>query len=304
MMGMDGSSSSGMSKEGVGSSSKSSSSSSSGINLSAQVPAIEINSQPTSTEITREYANIGRAKLNTVFQRMVQGAAIQGRGSLNQRARYNDMMAQATQRLSAATNFFETNKKVFYLFTGRINVGAGRSIALRIAPGAGNPQLSAVTRQGGVEATLVPGYTSFVVARQNPDGSLLGPPPSTEYGTYAYLTQTLGTPPQNLQQLAVAGDRTFHPELLDPNTLLQNCLYTQDANTGMGYFYTQIPVSREVLPADQGVSSNTDDHTRMNLLYFMNPSELADCLNRGYFINWNIIVTSFIRVFQLDGKFI
>ena len=36
MMGMDGSSSSGMSKEGVGSSSKSSSSSSSGINLSAQ----------------------------------------------------------------------------------------------------------------------------------------------------------------------------------------------------------------------------------------------------------------------------
>ena len=147
MMGMDGSSSSGMSKEGVGSSSKSSSSSSSGINLSAQVPAIEINAQPTSTEITREYANIGRAKLNTVFQRMVQGAAIQGRGSLNQRTRYNAMMAQATQRLSAATNFFETNKKVFYLFTGRINVGAGRSIALRIAPGAGNPQLSAVTRQ-------------------------------------------------------------------------------------------------------------------------------------------------------------
>ena len=283
MMGMDVSSSSGMSKEGVGSSSKSSSSSSSGINLSAQVPAIEINSQPTSTEITREYANIGRAKLNTVFQRMVQGAAIQGRGSLNQRARYNDMMAQATQRLSAATNFFETNKKVFYLFTGRINVGAGRSIALRIAPGAGNPQLSAVTRQGGGSATLVPGYTSFVVARQNPDGSLLGPPPSTEYGTYAYLTQTLGTPPQNLQQLAVAGDRTFHPELLDPNTLLQNCLYTQDANTGMGYFYTQIPVSREVLPADQGVSDNTDDHTRMNLLYFMNPSELADCFEQGLF---------------------
>ena len=263
---------SGMSKEGVGSSS-------SGINLSAQVPAIEINSQPTSTEITREYANIGRAKLNTVFQRMVQGAAIQGRGSLNQRARYNDMMAQATQRLSAATNFFETNKKVFYLFTGRINVGAGRSIALRIAPGAGNRQLSAITRQ----ATLVPGYTSFVVARQNPDGSLLGPPPSTEYGTYAYLTQTLGTPPQALQQLAVAGDRSFHPELLDPNTLLQNCLFTQDANTGMGYFYTQIPVSREVLPADQGVSGNIDDHTRMNLLYFMNPPELADCFEQGLF---------------------
>ena len=150
MMGMDGSSSSssssGMSKEGVGSSSKSSGSSSSGINLSANVPAIEINSQPTSTEITREYANIGRQKLNTVFQRMVQGAAIQGRGSLNQRPRYNAMMAEATQRLSAATNFFETNKKVFYLFTGRINVGAGRSIALRIAPGAGNPQLSVVTR--------------------------------------------------------------------------------------------------------------------------------------------------------------
>ena len=266
------SSSSGMSKEGVGSSS-------SGINLSAQVPAIEINSQPTSTEITREYANIGRQKLNTVFQRMVQGAAIQGRGSLNQRPRYNAMMAQATQRLSAATNFFETNKKVFYLFTGRINVGAGRSIALRIAPGAGNPQLSAVTGQ----ATLVPGYTSFVVATQNPDGSLLGPPPSTEYGTYAYLTQTLGTPPQNLQQLAVAGDRTFHPELLDPNTLLQNCLYTRDANTGMGYFYTQIPVSREVLPADQVVSGNPDDHTRMNLLYFMNPSELADCFEQGLF---------------------
>ena len=38
MTGMDSSSSSGMSKEGVGSSSKSSSSSSSGINLSAQVP--------------------------------------------------------------------------------------------------------------------------------------------------------------------------------------------------------------------------------------------------------------------------
>ena len=262
------SSSSGMSKEADG-----------GINLSANVPAIEINSQPTSTEITREYANIGRQKLNTVFQRMVQGAAIQGRGSLNQRARYNDMMAQATQRLSAATNFFETNKKVFYLFTGRINVGAGRSIALRIAPGAGNRELSVVTRQ----ATLVPGYTSFVVARQNPDGSLLGPPPSTEYGTYAYLTQTLGTPPQTLQQLADAGDRSFHPELLDPNTLLQNCLYTQDANTGMGYYYTQIPVSREVLPADQGVSVNPDDHTRMNLLYFMNPSELADCFEQGLF---------------------
>ena len=283
MMGMDNNSSSGMSKEGVGSSSKSSGSSSSGINLSAQVPAIEINAQPTSTEITREYANIGRAKLNTVFQRMVQGAAIQGRGSLNQRTRYNVMMAEATQRLSAATNFFETNKKVFYLFTGRINVGAGRSIALRIAPGAGNRQLSAVTRQGGGSSTLVPGYTSFVVARQNPDGILLGPPPSTEYGTYAYLTQTLGTPPQTLQQLADAGDRTFHPELLDPNTLLQNCLYTRDANTGMGYFYTQIPVSREVLPADQGVSSNTDDHTRMNLLYFMNPPELADCFEQGLF---------------------
>ena len=209
--------------------------------------------------------------------------AMHGKGSLNQRARYNDMMAQATQRLSAATNFFETNKKVFYLFTGRINVGAGRSIALRIAPGAGNPQLSAVTRQGGGSATLVPGYTSFVVARQNPDGSLLGPPPSTEYGTYAYLTQTLGTPPQRLQELAQAGDRSFHPELLDPNTLLQNCLYVQDANTGMGYYYTQIPVSREVLPADQGLSGNLDDHTRMNLLYFMNPPELADCFEQGLF---------------------
>ena len=66
MMGMDGSSSSGMSKEGVGSSSKSSDSSSSGINLSANVPAIEINSQPTSTEITREYANIGRAILKAI----------------------------------------------------------------------------------------------------------------------------------------------------------------------------------------------------------------------------------------------
>ena len=55
----------------------------------------------------------------------------------------------------------------------------------------GNPQLSAVTRQGGGSSTFV-GYTSFVVARQNPDGSLLGPPPSTEYGTHAYLTQTLG----------------------------------------------------------------------------------------------------------------
>ena len=86
-MGMDGSSSSGMSKEGV----------CLAVRLvvvvvviilSANVPPIEINSQPTSTEITREYANIGRQKLNTVFQRMVQGAAIQGRGSLNQRARY------------------------------------------------------------------------------------------------------------------------------------------------------------------------------------------------------------------------
>ena len=133
------------------------------------------------------------------------------------------------------------------------------------------------------QATLVPGYTSFVVARQNPDGSLLGPPPSTEYGTYAYLTQTLGTPPQTLQQLADAGDRNFHPELLDPTTLLQNCLYTRDANTGMGYFYTQIPVSREILPADQGSSDNLDDHTRMNLLYFMNPSELADCFEQGLF---------------------
>lgn len=279
MMGMDGSSSSGMSKEGVGSSSKSSGSSSSGINLSANVPAIEINSQPTSTEITREYANIGRQKLNTVFQRMVQGAAIQGRGSLSQRPRYNAMMAEATQRLSAATNFFETNKKVFYLFTGRINVEAGRSIALKIAPGAGNRQLSRITGQ----ATLVPGYTSFVVARQNPDGSLLGPPPTTEYGTYGYLTQTLGTPQAELERLSQAGDIRFHPELLDPNTLQQNCLYTQDANTGMGYFYTQIPVSREVLPADQGVSGNPDDHTRMNLLYFMNPSELADCFEQGLF---------------------
>ncbi len=235
MTGMDGSSSSGMSKEGVGSSSKSSSSSSSGINLSAQVPHIEINAQPTSTEITRQYANIGRTKLNTVFQRMVQGAAIQGRGSLNQRPRYNAMMAEATQRLSAATNFFETNKKVFYLFTGRINVGAGRSIALRIAPGAGNRQLSAVTtHQNSIPSTLVPGYTSFVVARQNPNGSLLGPPPSTEYGTYAYLTQTLGTPQQALEQLAQAGDRAFHPELLDHNTLQQNCLYTQP-NIGVVY---------------------------------------------------------------------
>ena len=81
------------------------------------MPAIEINSQPTSTEITREYANIGRAKLNTVFQRMVQGAAIQGRGSLNQRARYNDMMAQATQRLSAATNFFLKQIKRYSIYS-------------------------------------------------------------------------------------------------------------------------------------------------------------------------------------------
>ena len=285
MTGMDGSSSSssGMSKESVGSKSNNNSSSS-GINLSAQELPQVINAQPTSTEITRQYANIGRTKLNTVFQRMVQGAAIQGRGSLNQRPRYNAMMAEATQRLSAASSFFETNKKVFYLFTGRINVGLGKSIALRIAPGAGNRQLSAVTTPPqSSSSTLVPGYTTFLVATQNPDGTLVGPPPSTEYGTYAYLTQTLGTPPQALEQLAQAGDRTFHPELLDPNTLLQNCLYTQDANTGSGYFYTQLPVSREVLPADQAVSGDPDDHTRMNLLYFMNPSELADCFEQGLF---------------------
>ena len=51
----------------------------------------------------------------------------------------------------------------------------------------------------------------------------------------------------------------------------------------MGYFYTQIPVSREILPVDQGSSNNLDDHTRMNLLYFMNPSELADCFEQGLF---------------------
>ena len=56
MMGMDGSSSSGMSKEGVGSSSKSSSSSSSsGINLSAQDAS---NRNKFTTYIYRNYQRV------------------------------------------------------------------------------------------------------------------------------------------------------------------------------------------------------------------------------------------------------
>ncbi|GIR11429.1 MAG: hypothetical protein CM15mP23_00040 [Cryomorphaceae bacterium] len=77
-----------------------------------------------------------------------------------------------------------------------------------------------------------------------------GPPPSTDYGTYAYLTQTLEHLTKSTT-ISCRRDRTFHPRTFWTLIHFYKIVYIhKDANTGMGYFYTQIPVSREVLPAD------------------------------------------------------
>ena len=118
-----------MSKEGVGSGSKSSGVG--GVNLQENVPEVIINDQPTSTEVARTYANMGPNILLTAMRRSTQGHAMHGKGSLRTRGNWNNLVSEVTQRLQNATNFFETNKKVFYLFTGRVNVGAGQVVAYK-----------------------------------------------------------------------------------------------------------------------------------------------------------------------------
>lgn len=267
------SSSSGMSKEGVGSSSKSSGVG--GVNLQQNVPEITINEQPTSTEVARTYANMGPNILLTAMRRGTQGHAMHGKGSLRTRGNWNNLVSGVTQRLQNATNFFETNKKVFYLFTGRVNVGAGQSVALQIHPGQGNSSLPPAMNH--------PGYTTFVVATlQRNNVTLVGPPPITEFGVYPFVAKTYGYLPDVLA--SEPANAPFDPLKLNVGVLQENCLFVPNQGGG-GNFCMQVPISREIQTAGQLLSGaqNNDDTTRMNLLFYMRPDELADCFDQGLF---------------------
>jgi len=266
MMGMDGSSSSGMSKEGVGSA---------GINLGQNIPEVTINEQPTSTEVARTYANIGPNVLLTAMRRGTQGHAMHGKGSLNSRTNYDNLVSGATQRLQEATNFFETNKKVFYLFTGKVNVGAGQSVAFDIHPGQGNRDLPPRMHH--------PGYTTFVVASLQPDNvTLVGPPLITEFGVYPFVTKTYGYLPEVLE--SEAADAALDPRKLNLGILQENCLFVPNQSGG-GHFCIQLPISRKMHSSSELLfgRNNDDDNTRMNLLYYMRPDEVADCFEQGLF---------------------
>ena len=276
MMGVGSSSSSGMSKEGVGSSSKSSGVS--GVNLNENISEVIINDQPASTEVARTYANMGPNILLTAMRRGTQGHAMHGKGSLSRptgRTNYNNLVSGVTQRLQNATNFFETNKKVFYLFTGRVNVGTGQSVALQIHPGQGNNYLPTGMHH--------PGYTTFVVASLQPDGvTLTGPPSITEFGVYPFVAKTYGYLPDVLA--SDPANAPLDPLKLDVDVLQENCLFVPNQGGG-GHFCMQVPISREIQTPGQLLSgaSNNDDSTRMNLLFYMRPDELADCFEQGLF---------------------
>jgi len=267
------SSSSGMSKEGVGSSSKSSGVG--GVNLQENIPEVVINEQPTSTDVARTYANMGPNILLTAMRRGTQGHAMHGKGSLRTRGNWNNLVSGVTQRLQNATNFFETNKKVFYLFTGRVNVGAGQSVALQIHPGQGNSSLPPAMNH--------PGYTTFVVATLQPDNvTLAGPPPITEFGVYPFVAKTYGYLPDVLA--SEPANAALDPLKLNLGVLQENCLFVPNQGGG-GHFCMQVPISREVQTPGQLLSGaqNNDDTTRMNLLFYMRPDELADCFDQGLF---------------------
>ena len=272
-MGASSSSSSGMSKEGVGSGSKSSGVG--GVNLQENVPEVIINDQPTSTEVARTYANMGPNILLTAMRRGTQGHAMHGKGSLRTRGNWNNLVSGVTQRLQQATNFFETNKKVFYLFTGRVNVGAGQSVALQIHPGQGNSSLPPAMNHHG--------YTTFVVARLAADNTTLtGPPPITEFGVYPFVAKTYGYLPEVLA--SEPDNAPLDPLKLNIGVLQENCLFVPNQGGG-GTFCMQVPISREVQTPGQLLSGaqNNDDTTRMNLLFYMRPDELADCFDQGLF---------------------
>ena len=275
-VGSSSSSSSGMSKEGVGSSSKSSGVG--GVNLNENIPQVIINDQPASTEVARTYANMGPNILLTAMRRGTQGHAMHGKGSLSRpggRANYNNLVSGVTQRLQNATNFFETNKKVFYLFTGRVNVGTGQSVALQIHPGQGNNSLPTGMHH--------PGYTTFVVAILQPDNTtLVGPPPITEFGVYPFVAKTYGYLPDVLA--SEPANAPLDPLKLNLGVLQENCLFVPNQGGG-GHFCMQVPISREIQTPGQLLSgaSNNDDSTRMNLLFYMRPDELADCFDQGLF---------------------
>ena len=275
-VGSSSSSSSGMSKEGVGSSSKSSGVG--GVNLNENIPEVIINDQPASTEVARTYANMGPNILLTAMRRGTQGHAMHGKGSLSRpdgRTNYNNLVSGVTQRLQNATNFFETNKKVFYLFTGRVNVGTGQSVALQIHPGQGNNSLPTGMHH--------PGYTTFVVASLQPDNvTLTGPPPITQFGVYPFVAKTYGYLPDVLA--SDPANAPLDPLKLNLGVLQENCLFVPNQGGG-GHFCMQVPISREIQTPGQLLSgaSNNDDSTRMNLLFYMRPDELADCFEQGLF---------------------
>ena len=269
-MGASASSSSGMSKEGVGSSSGVG-----GVNLQENVPEVIINDQPTSTEVARTYANMGPNILLTAMRRGTQGHAMHGKGSLRTRGNWDNLVSGVTQRLQNATNFFETNKKVFYLFTGRVNVGAGQVVATQIHPGQGNSSLPPAMNH--------PGYTTFVVATLQPDNvTLAGPPPITEFGVYPFVAKTYGYLPDVLA--SEPANAALDPLKLNLGVLQENCLFVPNQGGG-GHFCMQVPISREVQTPGQLLSGaqNNDDTTRMNLLFYMRPDELADCFDQGLF---------------------
>ena len=199
-------------------------------------------------------------------------------------------MDGVTHRLKQATNFFETNKKAYYLLTGRVNVGAGQSVALNIHEGVGNNNLPKEVHH--------PGYTTFVVASLDPDNvTLSGPPPVTEYGVYQFVTKTLGYRPEILAQ--EQSNTGLDVNKLDIDVLHENCLFIPNPDGNGGKFCTQLPISRELQTPGQLLSggSNNDDTTRMNLLYFMNPDELADCFEQGLFHQLEYYSDSFQTTF-------
>ena len=147
-----------------------------------------------------------------------------GKGSLRTRGNWNNLVSEVTQRLQNATNFFETNKKVFYLFTGRVNVGAGQVVAYRIHPGQGNSSLPPAMNH--------PGYTTFVVATLQPDNvTLAGPPPITEFGVYPFVAKTYGYLPDVLA--SEPANAALDPLKLNLGVLQENCLFVPNQGGGV-----------------------------------------------------------------------
>ena len=217
-----------------------------------------IDPAPTTNAIMRANATNDTAH-KYMFSRMRIGIAAQRRQNSTTdpfaaggSSPAGGLLEHITRRMQNATNFFTTSIECFLIMTGRNRSGIGEITATNLFPGDGPSDLLSITPAG---------FTTYVVCQ----GADFQTPIIEDFGVYPLLARELTKSDQGPIQPA----NINAINVLNPQT-----------NESTGRYIVQLPMSKE---GGGGGQNNPALSTRMNLLFFMNPTELKNLMEEGIF---------------------